>query len=392
MKKIFISHRSLDSEIANLLVEFLTGVGVEYNTIFCSSLPGYDVDFEISSEVLEAIDQSYIYFIIYSADYYESAYCRNEEGIIWYKTKTDTKRKVITIALPEIKPQNMLGFIDGTHILRRVDNKFHVAEIYDEVIENLKSDSVKSKNQTIIQTEIEKAIVRYKDYIDRRSPKTLIIPSDLLNEMRFVEERALLYYVLETGNSIFYPHVVKKWLEEKEICNIKIENGLDLLENRGYGRFVDKQFVIREDFLEVLRKNQSLFLSLFKASVISNQQLSRDTFICMWKLGEFDKNQKLFITFLIDTKISVLNKDLKKKITEWENSNGIQTELNKDTSYLNIFIMRHLISSTDSQNTLILRKSFYEYLVNEFNEYETLEKLKNGYKIHNIIKEFHRKD
>lgn len=44
---IFISHRSTDKDIADILVDFFCGTGVARNTIFCSSLPGNDINEKI---------------------------------------------------------------------------------------------------------------------------------------------------------------------------------------------------------------------------------------------------------------------------------------------------------------------------------------------------------
>lgn len=38
--KIFISHRSTDKKVADIIENFLTSCGIPYNNIFCSSLPG----------------------------------------------------------------------------------------------------------------------------------------------------------------------------------------------------------------------------------------------------------------------------------------------------------------------------------------------------------------
>lgn len=56
--KIFISHRSTDSAIADALLDFFVGTGIPKDMIFCSSLPGNDVRIRISEEVKETIKNS----------------------------------------------------------------------------------------------------------------------------------------------------------------------------------------------------------------------------------------------------------------------------------------------------------------------------------------------
>ena len=112
-KRIFISHRSIDKEVADLLLDFFTTTGLPKDIVFCSSLPGNDVKLNISSEIKQAISDSGANIVILSNEYYMSAYCLNEAGIVWFR---DTP--VIVIAMPEISPSDMLGFLDDNHKLR----------------------------------------------------------------------------------------------------------------------------------------------------------------------------------------------------------------------------------------------------------------------------------
>lgn len=131
MTKIFISHRRTDKDIAELIENFLVSCGVPSNNIFCSSLPGNDIKEKISSEIKGNIQCSVLNFILLSKDYYNSSYCQNEAGIIWY---LDTPK--IVIALPEINENNMLGFLNNEHKIRRLDNRDDIFTISDIVAEN----------------------------------------------------------------------------------------------------------------------------------------------------------------------------------------------------------------------------------------------------------------
>ena len=72
-----------------------------------SSLPGNDIDQCISKEVKEALKSSAVNIAILSGDYYESAYCLNETGILWFLDNIP----VIPITLPGIDSTNMRGFL-----------------------------------------------------------------------------------------------------------------------------------------------------------------------------------------------------------------------------------------------------------------------------------------
>ena len=114
---IFISHRSTDKKNADMLVDFFVGTGISKDTVFCSSLPGNDINEKISDEVKTALKNSAINIAILSQDYYQSAYCLNEAGVLWYEDVP-----VIPIALPEINSNNMYGFLNNEYKLRRLDS------------------------------------------------------------------------------------------------------------------------------------------------------------------------------------------------------------------------------------------------------------------------------
>lgn len=67
---IFISHRSTDKEIADMLVDFFSCTGISREAVFCSSLPGNDVNEKISGEVKTALKNSVVNIAILSRDYY----------------------------------------------------------------------------------------------------------------------------------------------------------------------------------------------------------------------------------------------------------------------------------------------------------------------------------
>lgn len=85
MTEIFISHNTQDKNVADIFVDFLISVGIQRDSIFCSSLPGNNVKEKIPDEIRESLNKSKVNVIILSKTYYESVYCLNEAGIIWYK-------------------------------------------------------------------------------------------------------------------------------------------------------------------------------------------------------------------------------------------------------------------------------------------------------------------
>ena len=154
---IFISHRSIDAEVAEMLKDYLVETGIPNEYIFCSSLPGNDVKQQISVEVREKMKNSTVNIAILSSDYYESAYCLNEAGVIWIQDSVPA----ITIGLPEVTPEKMYGFLNGDNKLRRLDNSDDIAAIYDII---QKGVSVKQASMAIANTASKKLISRYQAY------------------------------------------------------------------------------------------------------------------------------------------------------------------------------------------------------------------------------------
>ena len=84
--KIFISHKTEDSQYAKELVEMMVKIGVQYDDIFCSSHPGCGVIF--GKGILSAIREQFgeyelLVIFIHSPRYYSSPVSLNEMGAAW---------------------------------------------------------------------------------------------------------------------------------------------------------------------------------------------------------------------------------------------------------------------------------------------------------------------
>lgn len=168
--KIFISHRSVDKKFAEIIEIFLTSCGVPADKIFCSSLPGNDIEEEISREIKINLQQSAINIVLLSKDYYESAYCQNEAGVIWF---LDAHK--IVIALPEINENCMLGFLNSEYKIRRLDkadDMFSITDIIKRVYPSFIASSAKLKNK------IEQLSSQYAQALESRVINSKMLYSD----------------------------------------------------------------------------------------------------------------------------------------------------------------------------------------------------------------------
>lgn len=163
---IFISHRSTDKEVANMLAKFLYATGIPSDTVFCSSLPGNDVKKRISDEVKAALKASAVNIVILSQDYYQSAYCLQEAGVIWYRDDVP----VVLVALKEINENNIYGFFDKNDILRRLDKDEDIWEIYEDVS---KAVSAPYRRLGAIAKETAELMEQYAEFLKKRpAPET----------------------------------------------------------------------------------------------------------------------------------------------------------------------------------------------------------------------------
>lgn len=187
---IFISHRSTDKAIADMLVDFFSATGFSRSAIFCSSLPGNDINERISAEVKNALQSSVLNIAILSQDYYQSAYCLNEAGIIWF---LDTI-PVIPVALPEITSNNMYGFLNNEYKLRRLDCDTDISYIYDSVSEVMQPQHIKA---TVLMYEMQKLKERYANHLAARETSNVIEVLPTVPYLTTDDERIVLYYILD---------------------------------------------------------------------------------------------------------------------------------------------------------------------------------------------------
>lgn len=159
--EIFISHRSLNTNVADMIKDFLVATGIPNEKVFCSSLPGNDVNERISPEVKDHLKRASIIILILSHDFYESAYCLNEAGVAWYLEEV----RVIPIGLPEINESSMIGFLNDNYKLRRIDNDDDISYIYDQAQEILHTSQVK---HSIITRETHRLKEKYLNYVCTR--------------------------------------------------------------------------------------------------------------------------------------------------------------------------------------------------------------------------------
>lgn len=343
---IFISHRSTDKEIADMLLDFFVGSGISRDCIFCSSLPGNDINEKISAEVKDAIKTSVVNIAILSQEYYKSAYCLNEAGIIWFRDTVPA----IPVALPEVSFDSMIGFFNSEYKIRRLDCKDDISYIYDTVRTAI---SVQQAKISIITAEMQKLMNQYLKYIDSRTFMPTIVNHQNITEVTTDDERIVLYYIILKKIRRFKKQDVSAWLNDEEIYGINIDNAFDLLASLGSGKIVDDILELDVNVFREYTSGAESILSDLLPFIEKHRCLSRDKFETMWNSDQFHDNEKLFLAYIVEEKESsfgdrwMAEKQIE-HIKIWEGKNSIEIRLSENYgNCLSLLVQNHLVYDSD---------------------------------------------
>lgn len=350
---IFISHRSTDKAIADMLLDFFSCTGIPRETVFCSSLPGNDINEKISDEVKSALRNSAVNIAILSGDYYQSAYCLNEAGILWYQDDVP----VIPIALPEINPNNMYGFLSNEYKLRRLSSDADISYIYDVVSEAVSAPHIKVG---IITHESNKLRERYADFRETRKIQEAapaVSPSASNLEITTDDERIVLYYILQNNVRKVSRENIMDWLHADEIFGVNIDNAFDLLSSVGGGSIVNGTLELGIDVFRKYSSNAPALLVELKECIDRHRKLAIDVFIALWKSNALDSIELLFLSYIIDERMCSFGdrwmaEGQIQSIRQWESKNSLDSTLSSNyVSSLQFFI----------QNSLVYESSWTSY-------------------------------
>lgn len=162
MKKpmLFISHASADIKYVQPLVELFADIGLNNETMFCSSVPDYHIPMDNDIyDYLKSLFDNYDLHVVFmlSDNYYQSAACLNEMGASWV-----LRKRYSTVLLPKFDFPAIKGAVNPTQISLKLDNdnidelKVRLGELKD-IISNEFGISVPSnrwekKRDTFIST------------------------------------------------------------------------------------------------------------------------------------------------------------------------------------------------------------------------------------------------
>lgn len=111
---VFISHSSHNKDIAEQLCVLLSGIGVDKEKIFCSSIVGQGIDNgeKLNEAIANIISKSKLLIFLISYDFISSSYCMEELGVGWYLRQNE-KAKCFYLVLPDVELSELQGFVNS---------------------------------------------------------------------------------------------------------------------------------------------------------------------------------------------------------------------------------------------------------------------------------------
>lgn len=352
MPIIFISHRTEDAGVADMLRDYLIATGIPNEYVFCSSLPGNDVKSVISREVKDKIANSAVNIAILSRGYYESAYCINEAGIIWLQ---EPQTPALVVGLPEISHANMYGFLNSDYKLRRLDNTNDISEIYDTVREAVGATPA---SLSVATAASQKLLARYAEYLNSRAVPAVpaaqpTTSTATIEDVTTDDERVVLYYILTKKIRRVQKSDIHAWMTENEIYNINVENDLDLLASLGAGTYEKETLNMDVDIFRQYTANADELILGLAPIVERYQTLSSKRFIELWNAGAFTDEDKLFVAYIIQNRAITFGARWReegqiKSIHQWESNNCLDGSLASTYSaHLNQFVENQFVYESD---------------------------------------------
>ena len=388
--RIFISHRSTDKAIADMLVDFFCGTGIPRDAVFCSSLPGNDIEEKISDEVKDALKNSAINIAILSRDYYQSAFCLNEAGVLWFQDDI----RAVPIALPEITSKNMYGFLNDEYKLRRLDCNTDISYIYDVVSEAVTAQQVKA---SVITYETQKLKERYDTFVKSRE-----VPPDIqasahmpvpVSDITTDDERIVLYYILKKNVRKVSKAAVLDWLCKNEIFEVNVDNAFDLLSTLDGGTIVNDTLELGIETFRYYSSNAAEVLPELSSCVDGHVKLAAKTFSSLWASGSLDSKTKLFVAYIVDKKSSSFGarwmaEGQIESNKQWEIENSLESELSSNyDNCLDFFVKYDLVyesswTSYGNPREYTLYPSLQSLLFNRTGEIsEAVQKIKDAHRV-----------
>lgn len=134
LKKIFISHATMDKGIVEEIIDLLETIGVNATQIFCSSFEGYGIPLgnNFLDTIKEELSAEVLVLFVLTKNFYESKVCLCEMGAAWALSKGH-----IPIVVPPLSYSDIQGVIPLTQglLINDVSKLNSLKEKLEEIFE-----------------------------------------------------------------------------------------------------------------------------------------------------------------------------------------------------------------------------------------------------------------
>lgn len=168
INSVFISHSSKDIEFILQLNDFLYGLGIPKDKIFCSSIEGQGVKQgnRIEDTVKMHLSKSAIIIYVLSRNFLESQACMQELGVGWMSNDT---KKCFYFKLNDITMDEIKGFLNTSYKFTMITQE-SLSEFIDDFCEVAGLAAIKSSETIkLIKSLMSKSSVFLEKIVDEKN-------------------------------------------------------------------------------------------------------------------------------------------------------------------------------------------------------------------------------
>lgn len=168
IKSVFISHSAKDKDFILLLNDFLYGLGIPKDKIFCSSIEGQGVKHgnRIEDTVKTHLSKSAIIIYVLSRNFLESQACMQELGVGWM---SNDLKKCFYFKLNDITMDEIKGFLSTSYKFTMITQE-SLSEFIDDFCEVAGLTAIKSSETiNLIKSLMSKSLDFLEKIVDEKN-------------------------------------------------------------------------------------------------------------------------------------------------------------------------------------------------------------------------------
>jgi hypothetical protein len=228
MKKIFISHSSIDKQIVEQLIDLFEIIGVDNKSIFCSSFEGYGAMLgeNFLDRIKNEINEEVLMIFLLSKNYYNSTISICEMGAAWVKTKHH-----IPLLIPPFDYNDVKGVIPLTQgmkvneiekyntLKKKIEQLFEIESIEFTIWERKRNNIVAKINEIIKESSKPTSTTQHTEAKKTRTSDNYYDERD-----GEIKERAKIEWPNDFNMQV---HYIKQQKDAIETLRTSIPNDID---------------------------------------------------------------------------------------------------------------------------------------------------------------------